>query len=103
MKSKSEVRNSKEWKELRNAIKKVQKFDPITEKPIRKGANLHHLCLDAEQYDNLEPERFVLMNKNSHDLLHGVYGNGRIRKNWRKIVLNLIKLCKLMDKYNKEE
>ena len=78
---KNEVRRSREWKELRAMKLKEQKTDPITGKPIRKGANLHHRCLDVNQYDNLDPERFVLLNRNSHSLLHMIYGDERHRRN----------------------
>ena len=97
---KDAVRKSKEWKELRAMKLKEQKTDPITGKPIRKGANLHHRCLDVNQYGNLEEDRFVLLNRNSHELLHMIYGDERHRKDWRKIIDNLIEQCSIMDKYN---
>lgn len=97
---KNRVRKSPEWKELRQKKLKEQKTDPITGKPIRKGANLHHRCLDVNQYGNLEEDRFVLLNRNSHELLHMIYGDERHRKDWRTIVDNLIEQCELMDKYN---
>ena len=94
------VRRSREWKELRAMKLKEQKTDPITGKPIRKGVNLHHRCLDINQYDNLDPERFVLLNRNSHTLLHMIYGDERHRKDWRKIIDNLINQCSIMDEFN---
>ena len=97
---KNAVRKTKEWKELRAMKLKEQKTDPITGSPIRKGANLHHRCLDVNQYDNLEPERFVLLNRNSHSLLHMIYGDERHKKDWRKIIANLIEQCTCMDKFN---
>lgn len=97
---KTKIRSSKEWKELRKKKLKEQKYDPITGKRIRKGANLHHRCLDILQYDNLEEDRFVLLNRNSHDLIHLVYGDERHKKDWRTIIKNLIEQCELMDKYN---
>lgn len=97
---KNAVRKTKEWKELRAMKMKEQKTDPITGRPIRKGANLHHRCLDVNQYDNLEPERFVLLNRNSHSLLHMIYGDERHKKDWRKIIDNLIEQCTCMDKFN---
>lgn len=97
---KTKIRTSKAWKELRKKKLKEQKYDPITGKQIRKGANLHHRCLDILQYDNLEEDRFVLLNRNSHDLIHLVYGDERHKKDWRTIIKNLIEQCELMDKYN---
>ena len=97
---KNAVRKTKEWKDFRKHLIEKQKIDPITGKPIRKGANLHHRCLDVNQYDNLDPERFVLLNRNSHSLLHMIYGDERHRKDWRKIIDNLIEQCACMDKYN---
>ena len=97
---KKKVRQSKEWKELRELKLKEQKLDPITGKKILKGANCHHKCLDVEQYDNLSPERFVLLNRQTHEILHWVYGDERQRKDWKSILKGLQELCEDMDKYN---
>lgn len=70
---KNKVRKSKEWKEFRDKKFKEQKTDPITGKKLQKCANLHHRCLDVEQYHILEDDRFVLLNRQSHSLLHMVY------------------------------
>lgn len=102
MSKKDKVRKSKEWKELRELKLKEQKLDPITGKKILKGANCHHKCLDVEQYDNLSPERFVLLNRQTHRVLHWVYGDERHHKDWKSILKGLQELCEDMDKYNND-
>ena len=90
----------KAWKDFRQHMFEIQSIDPITNRKLLKGANLHHRCLDAKQYQILEEERFVLLNKQSHKLLHAVYGDERHKKDWRKILDNLRIQCEEMDKYN---
>lgn len=41
-----------------------------------------------------------MLNHQSHDVLHYVYGDGNRRYNWRKRILNIIRLCRAMDKFN---
>lgn len=98
---KNKVRKTPEWKEFREKLIKEQKVDPITGKRIQKGANLHHRCLDVNQYHILEDDRFVLLNRQSHEILHFFYGDERHKKDWRTMVNGLIEQLELMDKYNK--
>lgn len=60
----------------------------------------HHLDLHEENYEKVSEDRQVMLNPQSHDLLHYVYGDGNRKYNWRKRILNLIALCKRMDKFN---
>lgn len=98
---KNKVRKTPEWKEFRENLIKEQKVDPITGKKLQKGANLHHRCLDVNQYHILEDDRFVLLNRQSHEILHFFYGDERHKKDWRTMVNGLIEQLELMDKYNK--
>lgn len=97
---KDKVRKSREWKEFREKKLKEQKIDPITGKKIQKGANLHHKCLDVNQYHILEDDRFVLLNRQTHEVLHWIYGNEKHKKDWKSILKGLQELCEDMDKYN---
>lgn len=74
-KKKKKFRNSKRWKEFRHLKNVEQKgLDPITLGKIRKGSNLHHLNLSAEDYEDLSnPDDFVLLNHNTHETLHFLY------------------------------
>lgn len=96
---KANVRKSKEWKELRSRKQAEQKLDPVTKKPIRKGANLHHL--DWENYGDLTDEKFVLLNRNTHDIIHFFAGNDRLgfNRNWRDRVAAVVAILEKMEQY----
>ena len=71
---KSKFRQSKEWKMFRKRIfDKQDKKDIITGKPLRKGYNVHHLDMSAENYDKLIEENFIALNVQSHDALHFLF------------------------------
>ena len=73
-KVKDKVRRSKEWKELRKKIQsQYNGKDPITNSNLYKGFNVHHLDMSVENYDNLSIERFVPLNKMTHDMIHFLY------------------------------
>ena len=71
---KDKVRRSKEWKELRKKIQsQYNGKDPITNSNLYKGFIIHHLDMSIENYDNLSIERFVPLNKMTHDTIHFLY------------------------------
>ena len=59
------VRASKLWAELRVLKRKEQdNIDPISLGRLSKSANLHHLSTySVDFYDDLNPERFKLLNQ----------------------------------------
>ena len=71
---KDKVRRSKEWRELRKKIQsQYNGKDPITNSNLYKGFNVHHLDMSIENYDNLSMDRFVPLNKMTHDTIHFLY------------------------------
>lgn len=71
---KDKVRRSKKWKELRKKIQsQYNDKDPITNSKLYKGFNVHHLDMSIENYDNLSMDRFVPLNKMTHDTIHFLY------------------------------
>lgn len=74
-KNKTKFRASGIWKKFRNYMRKKQNgIDPVTLKPLYKGANLHHLNLNEEYYDDIsKEENFVFVNKKTHDAIHWLY------------------------------
>lgn len=74
-KDKRNFRNSKKWKETRHKKNVEQKgIDPITCKKLIKGCNCHHLDDRAENYEKCDDlERFVCLNKQTHDVIHFLY------------------------------
>lgn len=97
---KDRVRKSKEWLEFRDKLIKSQKIDPITGKKLQKGCNCHHRDLNVDNYDKFSNERQVMLNRQTHTILHFFYGDERHKKDWRTMVKNLIKELESMDKFN---
>lgn len=61
--------------------------DLITKKKLCKGFNVHHRCLSADEYENLENEEdFVCLNKITHQMLHDIY---RYWKNDREFLARI--------------
>ena len=101
MVDKTKIRKSPEWKKLRQIlIERQNGLDPITGKKLRKGAAVHHLCQDPEQYDNLDPERFILINRETHECWHFMYGHTDKLKDWVKILDNFTKSFNKADEFN---
>ena len=74
-KAKKKFRQSARWLKFRKYIqKKFGNKDAITGYPLRKGYNLHHLCLDETKYEDITVEdNFIPLNKQIHDVLHIFY------------------------------
>lgn len=100
-KDKTKFRKSKQWLDLRKSVRETQKLDPITEKPLSKTYNLHHGDLSPENYSNISDlSKFIGLNSQSHTLVHFLYGDDKKRKDWRKMIKNLIKILEWMDNLN---
>lgn len=73
-KMKRNLRATKAWKEFRKKLKKEQKIDPLTKRPLTNSANLHHRDLNPEHYEDLsDSTHFVMYNKKTHDTIHYLY------------------------------
>lgn len=98
---KTKFRRTVKWKKFRDKKRKEQKNDYITEKPLSKTYNLHHLDLNSEHYENITNEdNFIGLNSLSHVVIHFFYGEEKTKKNWKRMVLKLIEILKRMDKLN---
>lgn len=99
---KNAVRKTKEWKEFRKHLIEKQKIDPITKKKLTKGCNVHHMDLNVEHYGNLIDENFVVLNRNSHDLIHRLFGHERhINRDWRERLNAIRAILEKMEMLNK--
>ena len=97
---KSEVRKTKEWKQLRIDITDAyDNTDPITNKPLRTGFNVHHCDMRVENYANLDINRFRPLNRATHDLVHVLY---RYYEKDPEIIDRLKQLLDDMVKYNND-
>ena len=73
-KAKKKFRQTKTWKDFRKLMfSKSGKIDCITQKPLRKGWQLHHLNLDETQYADLREENFICVNRQTHETIHWCY------------------------------
>lgn len=94
---KNKVRHSKEWLEHRKHIASLfDNTDPITNKKLLKGYNVHHLDLNPEHYDNLDENRFIPLNKLTHKTLHFLY---RYWKKDKSILKRFEHWMKTMEEY----
>lgn len=66
-------RQTKEWKAKKESEKlRAGGKDEITQKPLRKGWQLHHNCLDESQYQNLQ-NSFLCCNNMTHKFIHWLF------------------------------
>lgn len=71
---KSNVRKTKEWRQLRiDLAEKWNNCDALTQKRLRIGWNCHHMDMRVDNYGDLRIERFLPLNRSSHDLVHVLY------------------------------
>lgn len=65
---------SKVWKNFRKRVYDLFKGkDPLTLSKLYKGYNTHHLDQRKANYYNLDEERFLPLNKKSHECVHFLY------------------------------
>ena len=99
--NKKQFRNSAAWKNFRLMKFAEQKTDPVTGAKLTSRANLHHLDENPEHYTDIsDPTHFVLLNYETHSVLHYLWGDGKRRLDWRKRLDRLRKLCERMDDIN---
>lgn len=100
---KRKIRASSEWATLRKYVAEIQEGkDPITQRPLVKSFNLHHLSQCWTSYGNLEYDRFVALNHKSHELIHCLYDYYKITGSF-----DFLDKCKdtvlLMEQITKED
>lgn len=72
-KAKKKIRQTSKWKKFRSDIIKKRKYDELTGKRLIKGCQLHHLCMDVDSYDDTDESRYVILNRNSHKMVHFMF------------------------------
>lgn len=91
---KAKFRRTPEWKAFRKQMAELyDNKDAITGRPLRKGWNLHHLDLDASHYEILDPDKFIPLNKQTHETLHVLYRQKHCIDEFEKYIL-------LMERFN---
>lgn len=97
-KLKTKFRQSSKWKNFRKYMKKRQGVDFVTQKPLLSGFQLHHEDMSAENYENLNPDNFVCLNRTTHKVCHWLFRY----TNWREILSNLYIILEKMERLNKQ-
>lgn len=93
-KEKTKFRASAKWNKFRAFMKKISGgIDAVTGKLLRKGWNLHHL--DESHYDDLKPEKFRCLNRESHKVVHWLARY----TNYEEVAANLVAIVKEMKNY----
>ena len=96
---KTKFRRTSKWMKFRKMMKAAQVVDPITGSRLSPTCNLHHKDLNPDHYTDISnKERFVCLNKTSHDVVHFLWQS---HCGWRKAVLSLIAILKSMEQINK--
>ena len=96
---KAKFRRTKIWKDFRKKIfDKQNGLDIITGKKLYKCYNVHHLDMSAENYEKLDEENFVAINKSTHEVIHTLF---RYYKNDKTILSRLEQILEKMDELNR--
>lgn len=92
-------RGSVAWKALKGQVAHLQNNKCfVSGRPLTSRANLHHLDLDPEHYEQLSDEsHFVYLSSDIHDALHTLY---RCPVGWRKALDNMAAVMQRMDELN---
>lgn len=97
---KTKFRKSSKWIRFRKHMKAKQKVCAVTGKPLGPTANLHHLCMDETQYENIDDEsHFVFLSNTAHEMCHWLWGKGN--NDWRGRLKALWKILYRMEEINK--
>lgn len=96
---KQKFRKSSKWTNFRKYLKNKQKTDFITKKPLLKGAQCHHLDMSEKNYEVLDEEKFVMLNRNMHKIVHELF---RYYPKDHSILDRLKEILDEMERYNCE-
>ena len=96
---KKAFRLTKPWSNFRQRMRKrCGCKDMITGKELTRTWNLHHLDMKGENYTDLSnPDKFVPMNKDTHEFIHWLF---RFYRHDRYILVRIQRVMDLMLLYN---
>ena len=96
-KNKQKFRTTSTWKNKKKKEKvRAKNLDEITLKPLRKGWQLHHNCLDKKEYENMT-KSFLCCNNLTHKFIHWLY---TYYKTDKQILFRIKKELEQMEKEN---
>jgi len=98
--AKTKFRRSSKWIKFRKHMKEKQNGKCfITGARLTSTANLHHICMDPEKYEDLTDEdNFVFLSLTSHQTIHWLWGNGN--NDWRERIKKITEILERMEKVN---
>lgn len=105
-KQKAKFRRTAAWKKFRAFMKrKAEGRDELTGSKLYPGWELHHLDMSPENYQDLNPEHFICLNKMSHKIIHFLfrYDCDTILGRARKILTKMEALNVKQGKENEKE
>lgn len=91
---KNKFRASSKWKNWRKYLRSKCNKDELTNKPLYKGFQVHHLDLNPDHYQYLVESHFVLLNRKSHDFIHWAYTYYKSDPDFLNRVTNLLNRMK---------
>lgn len=98
---KTEVRQTKEWLELKcYCYHRQDGKDPISGKALNKNANCHHLDYCEDNYGNFNSDNFVMLNITSHRCVHYILSCMHNSKDPKQVLMTLWELYKKTEKLN---
>lgn len=95
-KHKRDFRKSGRWIKFRKLLKNERKVDPITGSRLTKQCQCHHCCMKDDQYENLIPEWFEMLNPMSHKLIHFLFAT----RDWRSALKEVERILEKMESLN---
>ena len=98
--AKTKFRRSSRWIKFRKHMKAKQDGKCfVTGAKLTRTANLHHICMDPDKYEDLTNEdNFVYLSLSSHRAVHWLWGQGN--NNWRERIQKLVEILERMEKAN---
>ena len=70
---KKAFRKTKTWRDFTKWLRAERKVDALTHAKLRKGSLSHHMDLNPDNYEILDPDKFEALNMKSHDVVHFMY------------------------------
>lgn len=102
-KDKHKIRSTKEWQRLKDRLRDEHKVDFLSHKPLEENFNCHHIDLNPKNYADLSFEKFLPLNRNSHEVVHWIFDRYREDPNVLDRLKEVIELMMLYWNQYKEQ
>lgn len=92
----SNFRKSSAWKQFKYKCRMKCSKDFITKEPLVRDWNLHHLDLNVSRYDQLDMDKFLPLNPDTHKLIHELY---KLYRKYPGIIDRIKEVLEKMEKF----